>query len=109
MNMIKDIDAVKELVASSQMSLIYFTAESCNVCKVIYPSLLKLLEKYQEIKAARVDINEQSLAAGEYSVFTIPCIILFVEGKEITRQARYIQLDEIEELIVRYNRMLHET
>ncbi len=61
-----------------------------------------MLELYPEVKAARADIDKLPLLSGEYNVFTIPCILVFAEGKEIVRQARYIDLDKLNEQIDRY-------
>ncbi|MPN50903.1 hypothetical protein SDC9_198543 [bioreactor metagenome] len=35
-------------------------------------------------------------ASGEFMVFTVPTLILFAEGKEIARQGRFINFDELE-------------
>ena len=102
MNILKNIEEIKSLVSNNKIALLYISSENCNVCKVIFPRLEEMLELYPEVKAARADIDKLPLLSGEYNVFTIPCILVFAEGKEIVRQARYIDLDKLNEQIDRY-------
>ena len=108
MNTLRNIDEIKSLVLNSKIALLYISSESCNVCKVIYPRLVDMLESYPEVKAVRTDILELPLLSGEYNVFTIPCVLVFVEGKEIVREARFINLDYLNEQIDRYYNMLYK-
>jgi thioredoxin-like negative regulator of GroEL len=105
-NKLKNIDEIKSIASESKMALLYISSENCNVCKVILPRLEHMLEQYNEIKSAKVDIEELPLLSGEYNVFTIPCILVFAEGKEIIREARYINIESIKEHIDRYYNLL---
>ena len=101
------IDEIKSLVLNNKIVLLYISSESCNVCKVIFPRLVDMLKSFPEVKAMKADIEELPLISGEYSVFTIPCVLVFVESKEMIREARYINLGAIEENIDRYYRMIY--
>ena len=105
MNVLKNIDEIKTIVAKNKMVLLYISSESCNVCKVIFPRLMDMLKYYPQVTAVRADILELPLLSGEYNVFTIPCVLVFVDGKENLRQARFINLDYLNEQIDKsYNR-----
>ena len=106
MNTLSNIEEIKSLVSNNKISLLYIASESCGVCKVIYPRLIEMLKNYPEIEAAKGDIQDIPLLAGEYNVFTLPCVLVFVEGKEIIREARYINLEAIEANINRYYHMI---
>jgi thiol-disulfide isomerase/thioredoxin len=107
MERLKSIDEIKNIVANNKMSLLYISSESCNVCKIIFPKVEEMLKAYPAVKAARADIDEMPALSGEYSVFTIPCILVFAEEKEVIREARYINIESIEERIKRYYRMIY--
>jgi thioredoxin-like negative regulator of GroEL len=107
MNTLKNIDEIKSLISNNKIVLLYISSKNCNICKVIYPRLVGMLETYPEVKAARADIQELPLLSGEYNVFTIPCILVFAEGKEIVREARYIDIEAIEEMLERYYKMFY--
>jgi thiol-disulfide isomerase/thioredoxin len=106
MDKLKNIDEIKSIASDNKMTLLYISSESCNVCKVILPRLEHMLEQYNVIKAVKADIEELPLLSGEYSVFTIPCILVFAEGKEILREARYINIENIKEHIDRYYNLI---
>jgi thiol-disulfide isomerase/thioredoxin len=108
MNILRNIDEIKGLVSNSKISLLYISSESCGVCKVIFPRLEDMLKSYPAIEAARTDIQELPLLSGEYNVFTIPCVLVFVEGKEIVRQARYINFEQLNDQIDRYYNIFYK-
>ncbi|MDT8718756.1 thioredoxin family protein [Clostridium sp. 19966] len=48
------------------------------------------------------EIDELPSIAGKFSVFALPCILIFLEGKEILREARFISINELEGKIKRF-------
>jgi thiol-disulfide isomerase/thioredoxin len=106
MNTLINIEEIKSLVSNNKISLLYISSKNCGVCKVIYPRIINMLKNYPKIEAAEGDIDDLPLLAGEYNVFTLPCVLVFAEGKEILREARYIDLGAIEENIDRYYNMI---
>ena len=100
----KNLSSLKEtadLIASNIMTLLYLSRPDCGVCTAIKPKVAELLEKYPRIAAGYIDLDKLPEAAGEFSVFTIPAVLVYAEGKETVREARYISMDELEEKIAR--------
>jgi thioredoxin-like negative regulator of GroEL len=102
MTILDSVDSVESFIKDSRFVLLYFSTEACNVCKALFPKVEKLLEGYPEIKAAKVQLDYVTEAAGAFSIFTIPCILAYMDGKEIIREARYISMDQLEDKIARY-------
>ncbi|MDF2521052.1 MAG: Thioredoxin domain protein [Clostridia bacterium] len=100
------VESVEAFIKENRFAFVYFTTETCNVCKALFPKVEKMLEAYPEIKAARVSIDEVTEAAGAFSIFTIPCILAYMDQKEIVREARYISMDQLEDKIARYYEFL---
>ncbi len=87
--------------------LLYFSTPSCNVCKVLKPKIIKLLEtEYPKIRFYYIDIEKHKKIAAEHSVFTIPTILVFFAGKETIRKSRYIGVKELSDYIRRPYSML---
>jgi thioredoxin-like negative regulator of GroEL len=107
MNTLKNIDEIKRLISDNKIVLLYLSSKNCNICKVIYPRLLGMLKTYPDVKTARADIQELPLLSGKYNVFTIPCVLIFADGKEIVREARYIDIEAIKEMLKRYCNMIY--
>lgn len=99
---------IKELLNNNEIVLVYFGSNNCNVCTAIKPKIEKLLKGYPKIKSAQVDIEKSLEVSAAYNIFTIPAILLFIEGKETIREARYISLRDVDSKIGRYYNMLFE-
>lgn len=64
--------------------LVDFNATWCGPCKMLKPVLEEISEE-RSFKIVSVDVDNNMELAREYGVMTIPCLILFKDGKEIKR------------------------
>jgi thioredoxin-like negative regulator of GroEL len=106
--MVNTSEALKQLISENEMTLVYFGSESCNVCTAMKPKIKELLKNYPKIKSAQVDVEKSVQISAEYNIFTIPVILLYIEGKETIREARSISIQDINERIEKYYNMLFE-
>ena len=95
-----------ELPQQSEMVCVYFSRPDCGVCDALRPRVEALLEGYNGVDSWFVDLEQHPEAAGHYTVFTIPAVILFVQGKETVRFARHFSIDQLEEKLSRYYKLL---
>jgi thioredoxin-like negative regulator of GroEL len=99
-------ESIEKFIKDNKVSVLYFSSKDCNVCKALLPKIEKLFNIYNKIKLAKVEIDKVQLAAGEYSIFTLPVIILYIEGKETIREARFISISELQNKIARFYEIL---
>ncbi len=101
----KDLYSLADLeleIDSHPAAAVYFSAPHCNVCKVLKPKLLAMLEEeYPEFKVFYVDIEKSPLIAGQMRIFSIPTLLIFFGGKEFYRMSRNISLEELNNTIER--------
>lgn len=100
----KVIDVTEETfeseVKNSDMPvLIDFNAEWCGPCKMLAPILDKVAEEVDNVKIVSINVDDNEDLAREYNVFSIPCLVLVKDGKEIKRNVGMIPKDEIKKLI----------
>ena len=76
------------------------------ICRDFFPKLETLVKRHPRIALGKVDIENHPEIQGNYSVFTMPMILLTIEGKETLREARNISLDLLEEKTNRYEQLL---
>jgi thioredoxin 1 len=89
--------------------LAYFSHEQCNVCRVLKPKVEELLrEKFPKIKAIYCDTKCTPEIAAAQSVFAVPTIIIWFEGKETYRFSRNIGLLELEDALSRPYRLFFD-
>ena len=91
-----------EAIKHKDLSVIYITSRDCNVCKSIFPNLEKLISGFPKSEFYRVETDEFPQVAGEFMIFTVPALLIYSQGKELYRAARFIKLQEVEELLENY-------
>ena len=104
---VKNLDEFNQILKDNLGVLMYFSNETCNVCKVLKPQIIKMLEeKYPEIPFYYVDMSITPEISAQTQVFTIPTIIVYFDGKETIKKSRHIGLAELAESIRRPYEMI---
>jgi thioredoxin 1 len=70
-----------EVVKSDKPVLIDFWAAWCGPCRMVGPVVDKIAEEHPEYKVGKIDVDAQPELAGQFSVMSIPTILVFKEGK----------------------------
>ena len=79
---IYNMDALMTKIDTEKGVLLYFSSDSCSVCKVLKPKVAKLLhEKFPLMRSLYVDTGKSPVISGQFMVFTIPTILIFFEGR----------------------------
>lgn len=91
------IQSIDNFIKINQLSFLYVSRPNCSVCHGLLPQVQKLMEKYPEIKLGHINATAVEEVAGRFSIFTVPVLLLFVEGKEYIREARIVHMDLFEE------------
>lgn len=102
MEIITSYDELTYLIENNDMVMIYFGSEGCGVCKSMKPKVKSMIERFPNIKAVMVEADKNLKIAAKFNVFTIPVILLYIQGKETIREVRIISLDNLEQKISRY-------
>ncbi|MCY6485822.1 thioredoxin family protein [Clostridium aestuarii] len=102
MKQLNTVEGIRNFIKDNKLSLIYFSSNDCGVCSVLLPKVEEMLKDYPKIMCAHIKIDEVMEVAGEYSIFTVPTILFFIEKKEIIRKGRFISIVELKENIKRY-------
>lgn len=71
----------KEVLDYKGAVLVDFYADWCGPCKMTSPIINELSEELKNIKFVKVDVDQNSELASQYSVFSIPTFILVKDGK----------------------------
>lgn len=89
--------------AQTGLKVLYFSHDECSVCKVLKPKVNKLVKhEFDNVLFEYIDIRNQPSLAADYSVFTVPTVLLLADGKEMVRFVRSFGIDQIREKLTRY-------
>jgi thioredoxin 1 len=97
-------ESLEEAVTSETVTIVDFWAEWCGPCKALAPFLESMSEKYDgAVKVAKVNVSEHTGAAKEHGVTSIPCLVVFRDGKEIDRMVGFKGQSGLEELFSKHS------
>ena len=88
------------MLGSEKVVMVDFWAPWCVPCKVIAPTVDKIAEELKgKVKVSKLNVDESPDIATELSVMNIPTLILFKDGKEVSRMMGVNSKDSIEATI----------
>ena len=90
------------------IEIYYFSSEDCGVCKVLKPKIMEMIvEKFPQVSIRQIDIKAEPAVAAQYTVFTLPVLLILAEGKEHTRFIRSFSVNEVEAKLARISSLIN--
>ncbi len=101
MNLNEFNDYVKEKPAV----LVYLSTETCSVCKILKPKVINLINtNFPKMDFLFIDCEKEKEIAAQNTVFTVPTILVYFDGKENIRKSRNVGIEQLNSEIERtYN------
>ena len=102
MKNIESLAHFQEVTTREPAVLVYFSHDQCSVCKVLKPKVRDMLsEHFPQMHMYYCNTVEQSEIAAQNSIFSVPTVLVFFDGKETFRFSRNIGLDDLRASIER--------
>ena len=98
--MVKEVNKenFEKEVLDKDVVLVDFYANWCGPCRMLRPVLEEVSKEFDGMIAS-VNVDDEKELAIEYGISSIPCLILFKNGKEIERNVGVIPRGRIEEML----------
>ncbi len=95
-------EELKQTITEEVGVLLYFSGEQCNVCHALRPKFKALFDaEFPQIKQIYLDAHENPEISAHYSVFSVPTMIVFLDGREFVREGRAVSLHKMTEQLKR--------
>lgn len=89
-----------ESTIASGVTLVDFYADWCGPCRMIAPIVEDLSTELQGLATiAKLDIENAQKSTADFGVMSIPTLILFKDGKEVTRVVGIKTKEELKNLV----------
>ena len=88
-----------EVLKSDVPVLVDFWTSWCGPCKMLSPMVEEVAEEAQGFKVGKVNVDDEQELAMEYGISSIPCLIVFKDGKEADRSVGVVPKERILELV----------
>ena len=90
---------IDEVLKEDKIVLADFNASWCGPCRMLTPILQELAEESDEYKIVSINIDDEEELREKYNVSSIPCLVVFKDGKEIKRSIGLKPKEEIKKMI----------
>ena len=88
-----------EVMKCDKKVLVDFNADWCGPCKMLGPIVEDFSNHHDDVKVVSINIDDEEELAEEYNVFSIPCLVLLEQGKEVKRSVGFLPKDKLERFI----------
>jgi len=96
------LDTINQTLNSNDAVMLYFSAPTCNVCHALKPKLTEaIMDNFPTFIIESIDISQTPEIASHFSVFAIPTVLVFFEGREFLRKSRHMSVGEVVDTIKR--------
>lgn len=85
--------------------VIDFAASWCGPCRMMEPAVSAMASKFADVEFAKIDVDELSDVAREFSVQAMPTFVLVKKGKEVDRIVG-AKKDELERKVQKHRALM---
>ena len=101
MNIIKNINEANDVI-KKDFVMIIAKSHTCSICNTILNTLENNIPNLSAIEIYNIYIDDVDEFRGQHTIFSVPSVLIFSEGKELLRESRYINYSKIQRLISLY-------
>ena len=92
----QNIESITNIIKENPAVMLYFSAPTCNVCHALKPKLLETIsENFDTFEIVSIDVSTDADIAAHFSVFAIPTVLVFLDGREFLRKSRHMSVGEV--------------
>ena len=90
-------EALQKARAEGKQIFVDVYTSWCGPCKMLAPMLEKLSEEMTQVSIVSVDVDEEQEVAMKYSIFSVPTMLIFKDGKKVDQLVGLMPQSQIRE------------
>lgn len=84
-----------EVLNSDKPVIADFNADWCGPCRMMRPTLDEIAAERDDIKVVSINIDDEDELAEDYGISSIPCLVVFRDGREVNRNIGLVPKDVV--------------
>ncbi|BDU67552.1 MAG: thioredoxin [Candidatus Tyloplasma litorale] len=90
-----NINEATELINSGEKVIIDFFATWCGPCQMLLPIYDEISIELHDVKMVKIDIDEEPDFASNNGITSVPTIVAFKNGKEVSRVSGFRNKEDL--------------
>ena len=87
------LEELQQTIREKPGVLLYFSGENCNVCHALRPKFKEAFDThFPLVEQIYLDAQEHPEIAAHFQVFSVPTMIVYLDGREFAREGRAVSL-----------------
>ena len=89
----------KEVKKYDGKIIVDFYADWCGPCQLLGPIVEEIAKEAKDFRVGKINVDDSVNIAKEYGVMSIPCVIVYSNGKEINRSIGLVDKETLLKLV----------
>ncbi|SMF89746.1 hypothetical protein SAMN05661091_4762 [Paenibacillus uliginis N3/975] len=106
MRQMKSLNEINQVIENEPLVLLIIKTGQCGVCESVEAKVSLMLESRPDMTGVYVYMEDAPDVASAYLALSAPMVLLFYEGKEVDRIARFVRFDELDHVLSQYEELL---
>lgn len=82
-----------------EIVLVDFYATWCGPCRLLEPVIETFAKEHEDVYVVKIDVDKFPNISREYTIMSIPTLLVFKDGKLANKHIGYLEKKQIEDLI----------
>lgn len=96
------LEELQNIIKTEVGVLLYFWGENCNVCHALRPKFKEVFDtEFPALQQIYLDAHANPEISAHFQVFSVPTMLVFMDGREFAREGRTVSLHQLTEKLQR--------
>lgn len=98
-------ESLEDLIRETKVLLVLFGEDTCGPCRALRKKLDIWLDAHPDVSGRYAEVGAHRSLCAQRGIFSGPALVLYMEGKEMAREAGAFSLDRFLDRVEKYMEM----
>jgi thioredoxin-like negative regulator of GroEL len=102
MIIVNSLSEIEEYIKENKYVLLFAGDSACSTSRALDNKIEEFAEKNPQVKVLFTLLEAMPALASQHMIFTAPAVILFIDGKEVYREGRFVEFEKLARIMGRF-------